>query len=144
MKTSEEPIIVEATFSAPPERVWQAISDPEEMRQWYFSQIEDFQPELGFETKFTVALEARSFEHRWKIVEVEEGRRIAYSWSYTEYPGNSRVSMQISPADGGTHLRLEDIVTEDFPDDIPEFERESGVEGWNYLIKEALKAHLEG
>ena len=143
MKTSEEPIIVEATFSAPPERVWQAISDPEEMRQWYFPQIEDFRPERGFETRFTVEMEERSFEHLWKIVEVEEGRRISYTWRYTEYPGNSRVTMQISPAGEGTHLRLEDVVTEDFPDDIPEFERESGVEGWNYLIKEALKAHLE-
>lgn len=144
MKSSEAPIIVEASFSTPPERVWQAITDPAEMRQWYFPQIEEFRPELGFETKFTVALEERSFEHIWKIVEVEEGRRIAYSWRYTEYPGNSRVSMQLSPAGEGTHLRLEDVVTEDFPDDIPEFEREAGVEGWNYLIKEALKAHLEG
>jgi len=30
-----------------------------------------------------------------------------------------------------------------FPDDIPEFKRESGVEGWNYLIKKSLKAFLE-
>ena len=143
MKTSEEPIIVEATFSAPPERVWQAITDPEEMRQWYFKQIEDFRPEPGFESKFTVALEERSFEHLWKIVEVEEGRSISYTWRYTEYPGNSHVSMQLSPAGAGSHFRLEDVVTEDFPDGIPEFEREAGVEGWNYLIKEALKAHLD-
>ena len=32
---------------------------------------------------------------------------------------------------------------EDFPKDIPEFKRESGVQGWNYLIKESLKKHLE-
>jgi hypothetical protein len=35
-------------------------------------------------------------------------------------------------------LRLTHFVEEDFPDDIPEFSRESGLQGWTYFIKEKL------
>jgi hypothetical protein len=33
-------------------------------------------------------------------------------------------------------------VVEDFPDDIPEFDRESCQSGWNYLISESLSSYL--
>jgi hypothetical protein len=42
-----------------------------------------------------------------------------------------------------TKLRLTAQVLEDFPEDIPEFKRESGVEGWTYFIKKSLKEFLE-
>ena len=32
---------------------------------------------------------------------------------------------------------------EDFPDDIPEFKRESDVEGWTFFISKSLKEFLE-
>ena len=41
-----------------------------------------------------------------------------------------------------TTLHLNFTVLEAFPENIPEFKRESGVEGWNYLIKESLKNFL--
>jgi len=33
-------------------------------------------------------------------------------------------------------------VLEDYPDDIPEFKRESGLGGWNYFIKDRLYNYL--
>jgi hypothetical protein len=40
-------------------------------------------------------------------------------------------------------LRLTYIVIEKFPEDIPEFTRESGMVGWNYFIRKKLKEYLE-
>jgi hypothetical protein len=34
-------------------------------------------------------------------------------------------------------------VKEDFPDNIPEFSREIGLQGWTYFIKESLTDFLE-
>jgi len=34
------------------------------------------------------------------------------------------------------------LVLEDFPQDIPEFKRESGLAGWTYLILESLQKYL--
>src|SRR4030095_523220 len=46
------PIILERTFDAPVEKVWKAITDIDQMKQWYFPQLENFKPEEGFETEF--------------------------------------------------------------------------------------------
>ncbi len=43
-----EPIIVERTFNAPVARVWTALTDVNEMRQWYFD-LKEFKSEIGFE-----------------------------------------------------------------------------------------------
>ena len=36
------------------ETVWQAITDKDQMRQWFFEEMTDFDPVPGFETQFTV------------------------------------------------------------------------------------------
>jgi hypothetical protein len=40
-------------------------------------------------------------------------------------------------------LKLSVRIVEDFPDDIPEFKRESGLEGWTYFIRKRLKEYFE-
>jgi len=40
-------------------------------------------------------------------------------------------------------LRLTHQVLEDFPEDIPEFSRESGVKGWEFIIQKSLREFLE-
>ena len=42
-----------------------------------------------------------------------------------------------------TKLRLTHHVQESFPEDIPEFKRESGIEGWTFFIKKRLKEFLD-
>lgn len=45
------PFIIEKTFNAPIEKVWKAITDKNEMKQWYFN-LATFEPKVGFEFKF--------------------------------------------------------------------------------------------
>lgn len=40
-------------------------------------------------------------------------------------------------------LRVTTEITENFPADITEFEIESGIQGWNYFIKNRFKKFLE-
>ena len=61
---------------------------------------------------------------------------------YNEYPGDSFVKFELNEKAGSTLLRLSTEVKADFPDDIPEFKRKSGVQGWNYFIGKQLKAYL--
>lgn len=42
-----------------------------------------------------------------------------------------------------TKLSLTHMVIEDFPVNIPEFSRESGVAGWKYFIRKSLKEYIE-
>ena len=49
MKT--EPFVIERTYNVSIDKVWQAITDKEKMKQWYFD-LSDFKPEVGFEFTF--------------------------------------------------------------------------------------------
>jgi uncharacterized protein YndB with AHSA1/START domain len=42
-----EAIVIERTFKAPVAKVWRALTDVDEMRQWYFD-LKEFRPAVGF------------------------------------------------------------------------------------------------
>jgi len=143
MSKMDEPIIVEQIFPVPVSTVWKTITDLEEMRQWYFEVLPAFQAEPGFKTQFTISNEGRKFTHLWEITEVIPLKKIAYRWEFEEYPGEGLVEFELFAEGDSTRLRLTSSVIKDFPDDIPEFKRESGVTGWKYFIHERLKDYLD-
>jgi len=143
MKASDSPVVVEQTFNASKEKVWNAITVKDEMIQWYFPMIPEFKPEVGFETLFTVEHEGRVFPHRWKVLEVEPCKKISYTWKYDNYDGDGYVTFEIIEGCDKTRLQLTCTITEDFDDSIPEFKRESCVGGWEYFIKQQLRSYLE-
>jgi len=143
MKKNEEPIIVEQTFNTSIDTVWNAITKIDQMRQWYFDSIPSFKPEVGFETHFNVQSQDRNFLHMWKVTEVVSMKKITYNWKYEGYAGDSFVLFELFEENNSTKLRLTHQVTVSFPEDIPEFLRESGVEGWTFFIKKGLKDFLK-
>jgi len=144
MLVSEGPIIVQEKFDSSPEIIWKAITEIDQMKIWYFDEIKAFKPVVGFETQFTIEHNGRTYPHTWKILEVIPHEKIVYNWHYPNYPGNSFVTFELFPQNTQTTLKLTATVTEDFPQNIPEFKRESCVGGWTYFIKESLKKYLEG
>lgn len=142
MKTSEPPISVTQTFEQSIETVWKAITEVSQMRQWFFDNIPAFEAEVGFQTKFNVKAPSRDFLHVWTLTEVIPKEKIVYNWKYENYKGDSCVTFELTPHATGTKLTVTTKVVEDFPDDIPEFERKSCFAGWNYFIKEQLLGFL--
>ena len=142
MKRSDPPIIVEEYFDADPASVWAAITDVEQMRIWFFENIPDFKPVVGFSVEFDVDAGERIFLHQWAITKVVPGKLIEYNWRYGGYAGDAIVVFEVIPVNGSTMLRLTNIVTEDFQEGIPEFERQSCIGGWTYFIKQRLKEYL--
>ncbi|MDH7445864.1 SRPBCC family protein [Aquimarina sp. 2201CG14-23] len=143
MKTTDKPITVEQIFNTSMNKVWSALTDVQEMRQWFFDNIVDFIPEVGFKTQFLVQVEDRKYTHRWEIIEVVPNQKISYTWSYEEFSGDGYVTFELSEHKSATKLNFSLTVTEDFPSDVPEFTRESCQGGWDYFIKERLKKYLE-
>ena len=141
---SEKPIVVEQSFDLSIEKVWMAITDVRQMRQWYFDNIPDFSPQVGFETRFVVQNEGRTFTHIWKVTAMEPLKKIGYTWDFEEYQGQGYSTFELAKNDKKTVLVLKSYVLKKFPDNIPEFKRESGQAGWDYLIKDSLVKFLEG
>jgi uncharacterized protein YndB with AHSA1/START domain len=143
METNADPIILEQTYNTSIDIVWNSITKIDLMRQWYFENIPSFKPEVGFETQFNVESQGRNFLHVWKVTEVVPMKKITYNWHYEGYSGDSFVVFELFEEDNSTKLRLTHQVLEGFPDDIPEFSRESCIEGWTFFIRKSLKDYLE-
>lgn len=91
---NNNPFIIERIYNAPAIKVWQAITDNNEMKKWYFD-IADFKPEVGFE--FTFAGEGKEGEkyiHLCKVTEVVQEKKLTYSWRYKGFEGNSFVTFE--------------------------------------------------
>lgn len=138
---SNEPIIIERTFHVPPAEVWKAITDKSEMKKWYFD-IADFQPVVGFEFQFLAGDDQQKYLHLCKIMEVIDQKKLAYSWRYDGYKGNSLVTFDLFDEDNKTRLRLTHEGLETLPD-TPAFLKENFVKGWNHIIGVSLKNFLE-
>jgi len=143
MRDTDEAVVVEQTFETSREVVWRAITEIDQMRQWYFENIPSFKPEVGFETQFNVENEGRNFLHIWKVAEVVPMKKIVCNWKYDGYSGDSFVVFELFEQNNLTKLRLTHKVLESFPQDIPEFSRESCVGGWTFFIRKSLKEYLE-
>lgn len=135
-------VTVDQDFPVPAPALWRAITDPDCMRQWYFDNIPDFRPEVGFATRFTVQVEERQFPHYWHILKVEPGKSLTYSWHYDGYPGSAEVTFMVAETEDGSRLNLHFQVVEPFPDNIPEFTRDACQGGWDYFIGVSLPGYL--
>ncbi|MDB4285769.1 SRPBCC domain-containing protein [bacterium] len=143
MKHADGPIIVEKTFETSINAVWSALTDLDEMKQWFFENIPAFAPAVGFETAFAVHSGDRIFTHLWKVTEVILHQKITYNWKYLEYPGDSFVTFEFTEEGNQVKRKLTLDVVEDFRDDVPEFTRESCVEGWEYFLGKDLRKLLK-
>ena len=138
-----EQVTVERTFNAPIDKVWSAITDINEMRNWYF-QLEEFEPKVGFKFDFMGGPEnGKQYLHLCEVTEVIEGKKIAYSWRYDNYPGNSLVCWELMDKGDQTLLKITHTGLETFAGIGTEFEKNSFNEGWNYFLYTALKDYLE-
>ncbi len=135
-------VVIERTFTAPVAKVWSAITDVDEMRQWYFD-LKEFRPEAGFEFEFVVEHEGMSYHHLCKVTEVVPRKKIAYTWRYKEEAGDSLVTFELSPEGDKTRLKLTHTGIETFPK-TPAYARKNFEAGWTAIIGSELKQFLEG
>jgi uncharacterized protein YndB with AHSA1/START domain len=137
-----EPFVIERTFNSGIEKVWQAITDKEQMKQWYFD-IADFKPETGCEFLFTGGNDDRVYLHLCKITELVKFKKLKYSWRYDGYEGNSFVSFEVFSEGEKTRLKLTHEGLETFPQNVPDFARRNFEEGWTYIIGKSLPDFLQ-
>lgn len=136
------PFTIERTYRAPVEKVWAAITDKDQMREWYFD-LAEFKPEVGFEFEFYGGSEEEQYMHKCRITAVEVGRKLAYSWRYENFPGSSVVTFELFPEGDNTRLKLTHEGLETFPADKKDFARSSFTAGWTEIIGTALKNYVE-
>jgi uncharacterized protein YndB with AHSA1/START domain len=138
-----EPVIKEVILNAPVSKVWKAITNKDDMSQWYFD-LSEFKPEVGFEFSFEgKGLKGQQYLHLCKITEVVPLKKISYTWGYENYPGSSIVTFELFDEEDKTKIKLTHEGLESFDSDNPDFAKENFVAGWNELIGKSLKHYIE-
>ncbi len=137
-----QPLIVERIIPEPSDRIWSALTSFDEMKQWYFS-LDAFEPVVGFEFRFPgQGHKGEQYMHHCKVLEVVPGRKIAYSWRYENYPGDSVVSFELEPMGDSTKVTVTHSGLETFPHDNADFARSSFEGGWTEIIGNMLPKYL--
>ena len=136
-----DPIAITCTINASPDRVWQALTDKEQMKKWYF-EIPDFRAEPGFEFQFSGGDGTKTFVHLCRITAVVPQHKLSHTWRYEGERGNSLVSFELFPEGNNTRVKLTHTGLETFPRK-PEFAVENFRAGWKSIIENSLKNFVE-
>lgn len=134
-------IVLDAVYPHPPERVWRALTDPNELAAWLMPN--DFAPRVGHKFQFRV-------KPMWgwrgivdcEVREVEPPRRLSYTWQGDPKYRVTTVTWILQPtADGGTRLTLEHRGFRGFGGMMLKWMLGSG---WKKMFRTSLPAVLEG
>ena len=109
---AEEPSVErETTLETDPERAWEAISDEEQLAAWLAEEVE-LEPVEGAPARFVVD----GGERHGEVREVEEGRRISFTWRAPEEPA-TLVELTLEPLSEEGPVRL--TIVETAPAGVP-------------------------
>jgi len=136
-----EAVVVERTLNAPIARVWKALTDANQMRQWYFD-LREFKPQVGFEFEFVVEHEGNRYHHLCQVTDVIPQKKIAYSWRYKGEPGDSLVTFELFGEGNKTRVKVTHTGIETFPK-TPAYARKNFENGWTAIIGTELKQFVE-
>jgi uncharacterized protein YndB with AHSA1/START domain len=135
----DTPFVLEQVYDAPIKKVWQALTDENRMRTWYFPQLMKFEPIVSFE--FVFFNDGSLYQKEWRVTKVEDRRTLAHSWVYKGYPGSSEVTFELFKEGDKTRLELTHTGLASFPTDA-HFARHRFEEGWKQILGINLKNHL--
>jgi uncharacterized protein YndB with AHSA1/START domain len=137
-----QPIIIQQLVNAPVDRVWHALTDRDQMKDWYFN-LKEFKPEPGFKFQFYGGTEDKQYLHLCKVTEVIPERKISYTWQYEGIDVLTLVTFELDPEEDQTLVKLTHSGVENFPKDDPNLARENFVAGWTDLVQKMLKDYVE-
>lgn len=135
-------VVIERILNAPVSKVWEALINNQELKQWYF-QLEEFRAEKGFQFTFKGDTEdCIEYTHLCEVTEVIAEKKLAYTWKYEGHPGDSLVCFELRADGKKTHLTLTHTGLESFAGNGKNFTADSFNGGWTHF-GDALKAHVE-
>lgn len=108
-------VVAQSHIAAPPERVFQAITDPRQMVQWWGDKNmyrtttceADVRVNGTWKSRGAMA-NGESFEVGGEYLEVDPPRRLVYTWRATWMGALiTTVEWQLEPHDGGTLVKIQ-------------------------------------
>jgi len=137
------PITVQYKINAPVEKVWNALTDKNKMKSWYFD-IQDFTLQVGKEFNFYEPGEEKKYHHQCHILEIIPNEKLKHTWSYPELSDAvTTVTWELQKEDIGTLVTLTHENVESFEGLGENFSKASFTEGWNKIIGKSMKEYVK-
>lgn len=138
-------IFMEYEFPVSVQDIWNAITDKDAMRQWYFSFDRNFNLQIGQVFEWTAGEPGgEQWLHRGKFLDVVPLRKLSHSWEYPGYRGTSVIHWILEPVTQTTSsLLFKHEFPRPFDPDKKAFRRENFVAGWSHILGTALYDFLK-
>jgi uncharacterized protein YndB with AHSA1/START domain len=133
---------VASVFETSKQKVWEAITNPEIMKVWYFD-MSNFKLEKGNEFSFYEP-DGKEFFHKCEILNFEENKMLQHTWTHPEQSkGSSIVTWSIEELESGkVEVTLTHEGIDSFADGGEKFAPANYEMGWNALVKTSLRNYL--
>ncbi|MEM7343312.1 MAG: SRPBCC domain-containing protein [Chloroflexota bacterium] len=96
----------ERYFNYPQEIVWQAITEPEALSNWFMDA--DFKPEVGYQFTFKDTPQGGwDGILKGEVLTVDRPNRLQYTWTGSQMTSVTTVHWHLTPQGQGTQLILE-------------------------------------
>lgn len=135
-------IKVETVFNSTKSQVWEALTNPEIMKVWYFT-IPNFELEEGKEFQF-YENEGTNFLHVCKILKIEKEHLFQHTWTHPKFSqGSSIVTWELVELENEKiKVTLSHQGVSNFADAGSDFAPANFEMGWNALVKTSLRNYL--
>lgn len=135
---------VEAVFDATKSQVWEALTNTEIMKVWYFD-ISNFRLAVGSEFSFYEG-DKKEYLHEGEILKAEQNAVLQHTWKHPQQSkGSSIVTWEIEETDNNkVKVTLSHEGLENFADAGPNFAPANYEMGWNAIVKTNLRNYLYG
>ncbi len=133
---------ISVKVNAPIEKVWDAITNREQMKEWYFN-IPDFELKEHAAFNFFEGKD-KKLHHHCEIVEIIPQKKLKHSWTYPDYTHDKTlVKWELQPESNGTLVTLTHKGLENFDHLGADFKKENFQNGWDEILNKALKNFVE-
>ena len=138
-----ENVKISVKVNAPLDKVWNAITNKEQMKNWYFDGP-DFEPKIGNNFSFYGGYENEEYHHFCEIVDLIPNEKLKYSWTYPEISKEKTlVKWELKPENEGTIVTLTHKGLEAFEHLGENFKIHSFRKGWEDIVGKSLKEFVE-
>jgi uncharacterized protein YndB with AHSA1/START domain len=141
---ANEKITHERVFDAPVEMLWEALTDNERLKEWYFDFKGKFKAEVGtvFEWEGGPP-DGKMWLHRGEVLEVIEFKKLVHTWTFPGYTGEARLTWELTEkGKEATLLKMNFEFIEPFDPAEDALHRRHFVVGWNEIVNTLLVNYI--
>lgn len=138
-----ENVIVTQKLNVPKEKIWNALTDKEQMKEWYFD-IPDFELEIHKIFHFYEPGNEKKYHHQCEILEIIPNKKLKHTWFYPEFSNQkSIVNWDLEDLEDDTLVTITHENLDNFKDLGKDFQKESFQQGWTEILGKSLKDFIK-